>query len=194
MNYEKYWDYLDEMYDELRLRYPRSHSDYIFLYFKLTASPYHYWLENRAVMGSVPTSPGTEAGSPSTETDFAEYRKREGVPCQEQLEHEANLHKKATEGKGTGAEDIVSSSMTVTTNSTRSPSNLADKAQEIRQKARVSIREYMKTREKQWSSEATTGLLNLANDWGKGMTTYKALDLIPDKELCLWNDKHGVFL
>jgi len=154
MTHEKYWDYLDDIGREIEARYPLISPEGRYMLLKLTASPYHYWLNNQEIADDI-SSP------------------------------------KASAEKGR-VEDI-SPETSSTGPSNADASNLANKAQEIREKARTSIKAYMKTHEKQWSSEASTSLWALAADWGKGMTVYKALDLIPDRELCLWNDKHEVF-
>jgi len=63
MSYAEYWEYLRQMMNDIGEAFPCHHSDFRLQIFKLTASPYYYWLENRAVLVSSKPPPG----SPSTE-------------------------------------------------------------------------------------------------------------------------------
>ena len=169
MSRQEYYAYLQGIMDELFKYWPGGSTDLRAIIFKLTASPYHFWQE--------PSYQDYLEHIKGTSQDRAVFS-----PEEERITRD--IH----------AESAQSSPKASVEPPPADASNLANKAQEIREKARTSIKEYMRTRESTMSSEALTALRNLANDWGKGMTVYKALDLIPDKELCLWNEKHEVFM
>lgn len=159
MSHQAYFDYLGELQDEIWEAWPQGSTDLRAIIFKLTASPYHFWLENQAALAQI-SSP------------------------------------KASAEKG----DVLTPNVRGPPASCTSPSkadvsNLANKAQEIREKARTAIKTYSETGEKQWSHAALADLWALKADWAKGAgSLYKALDDIPDDLLCLWNDKHEVFM
>ena len=227
MTYQAYFDYVKGIWDEIEDYFFKASSETKRIIFRLTASPYHFWLQNIAAQPFSPeqeritreihtesaqSSPKAssvgngieESGSESTKSTRAS--KSSVSPDTEDAKESSGHHTHDARGYpvkvSASSESEDSSNLSDAEHAPLDEqallrldkANLADKAQEIREKARTSIKEYMTTHSSNMSSEASIELWRLASDWGKGMTVYKALDLIPDKELCLWNDKHEVFM
>ena len=182
MSYQAYFDYLGELMDEIWEAWPRGSTDLRAIIFKLTASPYHFWLENQAALRQF--SPEEERITRDIHADSPpESSARKEPPAADKAAisgPDLSMRKARADEVSLSAEDS---------------SNLTNKAQEIRGKARTAIREYKTTGVAQWSPKALSALWALKDDWAKGVPSlYKALDDIDDKELCLWNEKHGVFM
>lgn len=178
MTYQKYFAYLEAVWEEIEDYFNTASSETKRIIFKFTASPYYHWKndeQERKAHGLAPPKTSSVEKEPPVADKAVEAR--------------ANEVSSTTEDVSNLAMVDAAAHLSVAA----AHSNLADKAQEIREKARTAIKEYSKTGEKQWSSKALAALWALRDDWGKDMTVFMALDQIPDRELCLWNDKHGVF-
>jgi len=172
MSHEEYWDYLQRL-DEALQDFLLGSGDLVLrekhlLWFKLTASPYHYWLQN---IRALEDESSTNASKTPQESSVG----KESV----ELARVAKTEARASVRSPSNTEDS---------------SILFDKAQLIRSKARESIAKYMEVKVPQMPQNAHLDLWKLATDWASGQSIYKALDSIPDSELVKWNTKHEVFV
>jgi hypothetical protein len=170
MTLSEYWDYLEDLMEQIRERFPH----WIWLaVFDASKSPYHFWKENeqdRKAHGhdEIPpqqgeTPPGSSVGNETTRNG---QRPQEAVP------------------------DGTKSSL-----NTDDPTIFIAKAAEIRSKLRKSLSKYHGKWTDFCPEDAYKDFGALIYDHAKGCKSWWiGLDEIPDIELVNWNAKHGVFL
>jgi hypothetical protein len=99
MSLTEYWDYIQKIYASCRMRFPHATNEQIDVFLKLAASPYHYWLENRAIMGkgNVCNSDDTRKAVVSEEQPHSPPNAEERVVNAIASAHESDIAQKLRE-------------------------------------------------------------------------------------------------
>jgi hypothetical protein len=166
MTHEEYWDYYADMTLEIEIRFPSKQGwsdEHRLQIAEKTISPYHYWLENKALTTSPPD--GKES-SVRNETTRNGQRPQEAVPdgtkSSLNTEDSPNLSAKATEIREKLKAGIGE--------------HKGQYTEFMSQKAYYALGDLIKD----WAEGCRSWWLGIENN-------------IPDSELVEWNQKHEVF-
>lgn len=179
MNHQAYFKYLRKLMSDIWIEWPGGSTDLRGIIFKLTASPYHFWLENQAVIRPRETCAELFPADIAQSSPKASAEKGDELmpnvrgPSASSLTSPSNAD--AKESSVENGTKLKSDNLRSVPSSAEDSSNLANKAQEIRSfiRANINDKEYkhmtksalhaleMLLREGKWAmvSEASDGAL-----------------------------------